>query len=198
MKFIIGLTGQSGSGKTTLYEKAIEMGFFVINCDDVVHSLYEKNEVVELLAAVFSNEIVEFGKINRAKLAQKAFSSQENTLLLNQTILPVIIKEIKAIIDNSDSDKIMLDAPTLFESGADKLCNATIGVLADKGKRLERIISRDNIENKAAALRLSAEKSDDFYAENCDFVIYNETTIDELKTKFEGLLKSILGGSKND
>lgn len=198
MKFIIGLTGQSGSGKTTLYEKAIEMGFFVINCDEVVHSLYEKREMAELLAGVFSKEIIKDGKINRAALAQKAFSNKENTMLLNQTVLPVIIEEIKAIIDNSNSEKIMLDAPTLFESGADKLCNATIGVLADKKKRLERIISRDNIESKAADLRLSAEKSNDFYVENCDFVIYNETTIDELKSKFEGLLKSILGGSKND
>lgn len=197
MKTIIGLTGPSGSGKTSLYSSAKDSGFFVINCDEVAHKLYERDSVAELLSSVFGEDILQNGKVDRVALAKKVFAEKSSIELLNKTVLPLIIEEIKVKIDNSAQDKILLDAPTLFESGADKMCCKTVGVLADRSIRLERIILRDGIESEAAQRRISAEKSDDFYIQNCDFVIYNNGSTDELINNFEEVLKNILGGSNN-
>lgn len=197
MKTIIGITGPSGSGKTTLHAAAEKLGFFVINCDAVVHKLYEKDTTIKLLSSIFGEDILSQGKINRPTLAKKAFADKASTELLNKTVLPIIIEEIKVTIDNSGKDKILLDAPTLFESGADKMCCKTIGVLADRSVRMERIISRDNIEPSSAKNRMSAEKDEEFYLKNCDFVIFNNGSIDELIDSFEKILKDITGGINN-
>ena len=55
---------------------------------------------------------------------------------------------------------VTIDAPVLFESGFDKMCDITVAVVAPYEKKLERIISRDKItkENlKKASVQELAE-----------------------------------------
>ena len=48
----------------------------------------------------------------------------------------------------------VLDAPQLFESGADALCAYTLAVTAPEDTRLARIMERDGIDRAAAQLRM--------------------------------------------
>ena len=96
----------------------------------------------------------------------------------------MVLKEI-------DCDKALLDAPTLFESGIDKICYKTVAVLSDKEIRLKRILARDNITTEQALLRINAGKNDDFYKEKCDFVIYNNADENTFMDDFLNLLKEI-------
>ena len=130
-------------------------------------------------------------KIDRKKLAAKAFSTKENTELLNKTTLPFITNEINSIIERAESEYIMLDAPTLYESGADKLCSFVVALLAGEEIRKARIIERDNITEEAAELRLSAAKKDEFYISRANKVIYNNGSIEEYKQSFKAILEEI-------
>ena len=121
-------------------------------------------------------------------MAQKAFASVDSTKLLNKTIFPYITKLVeKEII----GDKVLLDAPTLFESGIDSLCDKTIAVLADRDIRLSRILARDNIAKDAALLRINAGKMDEFYKQRADYIIYNNSNEAEFVSSFSEIIKSI-------
>lgn len=187
---IIGLTGPTGAGKSSLTPIAESLGFKVIDCDKIARKATEKDtESLNAVVKVFGQDILESdGTLNRKALAEKAFATREKTELLNKTIFPFITELVKKEIN---CDKIFLDAPTLFESGINAMCNVTVVVLAQKEIRLERIMARDSINEEAAMLRINAGKSDDFYLENADFVIYNNGDNEVFTKEFTEILTKI-------
>ncbi len=190
MKFVLGLTGQTGAGKSSLKVVAEKHDYDVVDCDKIAREVTDrKGPALALLCEAFSESILNpDGTLNRAALAEVAFNSRENTEKLNKTVLPFIVREISERIKLSARSKILLDAPTLFESGMNKICNKTVGVIAKKAIRKERIIARDNLTEEAAERRISAGKSDSFFKENCDFVIENNSSIEEFEKNFENII----------
>ena len=190
---IIGLTGQTGAGKSTVCAFLSKMPFCIIDCDKVAREVTEKgSELVFKLADAFGSDIVSNdGTLNRRLLAERAFETPQKTELLNSITHPAILSAIKAKIAASGSENIILDAPTLFESGADKLCDRIIAVLCDENKRKDRIISRDNLSLEQARLRLSRAKSNEFFTERADCVIYNDGTLKELEENVLDALNQI-------
>ena len=190
MKKIIGLTGPTGAGKSSACAICKELGIKHIDCDIIARKAPEKGEE-GLLAVVkaFGEDILNAdGTLNRKALAEKAFKDADSTDLLNITLLPIILK---MVLNEIDCDRVLLDAPTLFESGVNEICHKTVAVLADREIRLKRILSRDNITTEQALLRINAGKTDDFYKEKCDFVIYNNADEHTFKNDFLNLLKEI-------
>jgi len=183
MSIVIGLTGPTGSGKSSASKTAATLGFKVVDCDKLARVAVEKEtDGLADLVSVFGSEILnEDGTLNRKELAKKAFSTKENTDLLNKTLLPHIAELVKKEIN---TERVLLDAPTLFESGINSMCNATVAVLADKDIRLDRICKRDSIDKEAALLRINAGKTDDFYLNNADFIIYNNKNEEDFKKEF--------------
>lgn len=198
MKFVVGLTGQTGAGKSSLWSTATKNGFLVIDCDAVAHEVQQRESVKRALCDAFGADILSNdGRLDRRALASKAFETKDKTELLNKTVLPFIVADIEKRIDEAENDYILLDAPTLFESGADSMCQVVIGVIADEQKRIDRIIKRDMLTDLQAKSRVAAGKSDEFYKEKCDYVLSNNVSVDEFINNFEILIKDILGGKKN-
>ena len=178
-KFIVGLTGPTGSGKSTAREVAAELGFFCIDADKVARDATAKGSpLLPILKKEFGDILNPDGSLNRGELAKKAFCNKESTERLNSIMLPHIVGLIEDIIKCSESNLILLDAPTLFESGANKICQKTVGVVADENIRLNRIMARDNLLEDAAKLRISAGKPQSFYEENCNYILTNNATAD--------------------
>ena len=187
---IVGLTGPTGAGKSSAAVLCAKLGVKHIDCDIIARKATEKGQDgLNAVVTVFGDDILNTdGTLNRKALAEKAFKNAESTELLNKTLLPIIKK---MVLTEIDCDKVLLDAPTLFESGIDEICSKTVAVLADKEIRLNRILARDNITTEQALLRINAGKSDDFYKEKCDFVIYNNTDENTFDMDFLNLLKEI-------
>ena len=193
MSYILGLTGPTGAGKSVLSKKASEMGFYVIDCDKTARKAVENKECLEALVLNFGKDILdENGRLIRAKLAEKAFASPDKTELLNCVIFPFITELILDEIRTSNKEKILLDAPTLYESGIDSICGSVLAVLADKELRQKRIIGRDKIEIDSAQLRIGAGKSDQYYKERTPYILYNNGDKKKLYDEFISILNTIL------
>ena len=192
MSIIIGLTGPTGSGKSTASKEASNLGFKVVDCDKLARKAVEKGTAgLESLCEVFGTEILDLnGALNRKALANIAFSTKENTELLNKTLLPHIVL---LVTEEANSDKVLLDAPTLYESGINSMCNSTVAVLADKKLRLERICKRDGIDEESAMLRINAGKPDDFYKENAEYIVYNNENAEDFINDFNKIISEIMG-----
>ena len=196
MSFVIGLTGPTGAGKSSATAVAENLGFKIVDCDKLARVAVEKGNAGHgALVMAFGSEILNReGEINRKKLAEIAFSTPENTELLNKTLLPIIMLLVKQEID---CDLVLLDAPTLFESGADSLCDEVIAVISDEKTRLARIMARDDIDEDAARLRMSAGKPDEFYMEKTDNIVYNDCEISVFNLKMEKLINKLMEEYKN-
>ena len=187
---IIGLTGPTGAGKSSLKTVAENLGYKVIDCDITARKAVEKGtKGLMALVNTFGEDILfSDGSLNRKALAQKAFSTPQNTELLNKILLPFITE---LVLKECEGDKVLLDAPTLFESGLNAKCTATVGVLADRETRIERIKNRDNLSEVEALIRINAGKTDEFYKENSDYIIYNNGDTKEFQKEFEVILSKI-------
>ena len=191
MSFVVGLTGPTGAGKSSVTAVAENLGFKIVDCDKLSRVAVEKgSEGLLAVLDAFGDEVLNDDKtLNRAVLAQKAFSTPENTELLNKTLLPYIMTLVKAELD---CDLVLLDAPTLFESGADSLCDEVIAVISDEKTRLARIMERDNIDEEAALLRINAGKPDEFYIEKTNNIVYNDCELSVLNLKIQKLLTKLM------
>lgn len=174
---ILGITGSSGAGKSTFCKFLSEKEEFkVIDADKVSKELaVPGNEYLDAIKNTFGEEILlEDGNLNRKLLASKIYNNKEEQEKLNSLTVKYILKEIysrmKKIIDPKVK-YIAVDAPLLFETGFDKVCDYVVSLIADKDLQIERICQRDNIDYETAVSRLNSQKSDSFYTENADFVI---------------------------
>ena len=196
MSIIIGLTGPTGAGKSTAAAAAKDFGLQVIDCDKSARAATEKGtDGLKALVAAFGKEILlPDGSLNRKALAAAAFASPKKTELLNKTILPHIVKLVLA---EAEGKNVLLDAPTLFESGLNSACTAVIAVSADVKIRKERIIKRDGLSPDAAILRINAGKTDEYYKQKADYFLYNNSDEKAFYKRFSDILKNIIGGNIN-
>ena len=192
---IIGLTGPSGSGKTTLCDIAQELNIKSIDADRVYHALLIPpspclDEIVESFGdAVLSND----GSLDRAALGRLVFgdASGEKLSLLNRTTHKYVKARFRELLSKYDKDGekvVIVDAPTLFESGFDSECSITVALLANGDLRRERIIARDSLSGERADARLSAQKPDDFFIERADYTLYNNGDSGSLSEAFRRIL----------
>ena len=182
---IIGLTGPSGTGKTTISDIAANFGYAIIDCDKVAREVTENPDLLAALENEFK-EVVINGVLDRRALAQKAFATKEATEKLNGIMLPVISKAIDKKIkklEKAGAEHLLLDAPTLYESGEDKRCDAVIAVLASEKIRAERIKKRDNLTPEQLESRLQAAKPDDFYKNRTKYIICNNGNLSDLESE---------------
>lgn len=181
---IVGLTGQTGAGKSTVSKVFAEKGFAVINADYTARIIVEKGKpALKEITDTFGLSVINpDGTLNRKKLGSIVFSDNEKLQLLNNIMYPAITTEIKNQIEyyNSQGKKfILLDAPTLFESNADKLCDIIISVIADYDIRKKRIIIRDGITPQQADDRINSQHSQNFFIRNSDYYIKNNDSIEK-------------------
>lgn len=178
---IIGLTGPTGAGKGTFSQIAVRaFGAEHIDTDKIARQVVEPGSAgLVALVGYFGNGILRAdGSLDRKKLAAIVFSDRRKLAALNGITHPLVEKEVeKRLADARERlcPFAVIDAPLLFESGEDKLCDVTVGILADEQTRLLRILARDGIDREAAEKRLSAAKSNEYFRERCGYILENDS-----------------------
>lgn len=195
---VIGLTGQTGAGKTTVSDYLRENGVTVIDADQVARRVVEQGSAcIADIALEFGCEYINMdGTLNRRKMARTVFGDKGKLKKLNSLMFPYIIEEIRgelARLKEEQGGLIVLDAPTLFESGADKECDYVVSVTAAAPERERRIIARDGLSQEEARERIAAQHDEDYYKSRSWWVLENNGSADSLKNEVSALLATLEG-----
>ena len=196
-RIVLGLTGGTGAGKTSALNAIRELGGEIIDCDAVYHEMLDHDqELRNTINATFPGVFGPDGKLNRKKLGQEVFAKKERLDKLNAIVFRFLIPELERRLDSIPDGLYAIDAINLIESGLDRLCDRTIAVTAPTELRVRRIMARDNITEQYARLRISAQKSDEFYRGKCDLELNNgaetaEAFQREAKLFFARLVESL-------
>lgn len=187
---IIGITGASGAGKSIASEIFNENGFYVIDLDKTAHGIYETSKkCVDEVAEAFGKNILDAdGKIVRKRLGEIVFADKEKLNILNKITHKYILEEVYAEMDGREN--VILDAPLLFETGLNKKCDITLGILSADSLKSARIEKRDSVSEIYAKNRLARQNGDGFFEKNCTFCIRNDGSIDEFKDKIRLFIKN--------
>lgn len=190
---VIGITGGTGCGKTTaLNSLEEEEGALIIDCDAVYHRLLDTSkdmidEIRENFPEAFSD-----GEFSRQDLGFIVFTNAEALETLNCITHKYIIWEVKQLLREfvmMGGKVAALDAVELISSGLSKLCDFTIGIMAGDKARISRIMDRDHIDMRYAAMRVNAQRPMSYYEKNCDYVLVNDSSKEIFIDKFKNLIK---------
>lgn len=192
---IIGITGPSGVGKTTALTSLASLGALVLDCDAVYHELL-KNDA-ELLASLEEAYpgTVRDGRLDRVALGKIVFADPEKLALLNRITHHFVSREVdKRLRDFAmeGGELAAIDAVELISAGIAERCDAVVGVLSEREKRIERIMRRDGISREAAEKRVDAQKPDEYYKENCTHILLNNADAARFSADCRALFKEIL------
>lgn len=191
--FVLGITGPTGSGKSAVCALLCHEGFVLIDTDRIARQVMEPpSRLLPQLKEAFGPGVLRAdGSLDRKALASRAFATREGADLLNSLTHPAIIKEVSRRIEELSRQgypRVLVDAPLLYESGGDRLCDRVLAVIADDETRLARIMQRDHLSKEEALARMGAQMSCAEYAEKADFVIQNDQGEAELARSVQRLL----------
>ncbi len=191
---LVGLTGTTGAGKSKVAEFFENNGYAIIDADSLAREIMDNSLVLYSLCEAFGEDVVTDGVLNRKLLAQRAFVNKEKTQLLNSITHPFISElfaERLELLQKDGCSKILFDAPQLFESKLNTLCDVVVSVLADNDIRIKRIVQRDNITEEQANERIAVQYDNEFFRINSDYVIENNSTLEKLKLETQFVIDNI-------
>lgn len=145
MTFVLGLTGSIGMGKSTTARIFRAAGIPVWDADAVVHSLYAAEGAAVAPLSKLCPEALIDGAIDRAAL--KAWIAREPGALrqIEGIVHPLVARDRAAFLAqhrHAGSRLVVLDIPLLFESGAERLCDAVLVVTVDADIQKARVLER--------------------------------------------------------
>ena len=197
---VLGLTGPSGGGKTSALKHIESLGGLVIDCDALYHGILERSsEMIAELDEAFPGMVVN-GELDRKKLGVLVFTDYDALDKLNDITHKYILLEVKQSLRNwamNGGKLAAIDAVELISSGLDDMCSACIAVLADEEIRIHRIMERDSIDRTHAEMRSDAQKEDDYYRENCHFVVENNGSKDEFIHKISLIIQEVTNNGRS-
>ncbi|KAF2955874.1 dephospho-CoA kinase [Marinitoga sp. 38H-ov] len=175
---VIGITGYAGSGKSTIAKILKNLGYYIIDLDEVGHLLLKDKKIIERLVDLFGKNILKNNQINRNSLAQIVFSSNEKLELLNSLLHPKIKQYVINEINNSQEDIIFIDGALIEKIGLDEICDYIILIDSPEDLRLKRLINYRGLSYEKAKNILNSQKDLSF---TYDFKIINDGSLERIK-----------------
>ena len=195
----VALTGGIGSGKSSAAEIFAALGAVVVDSDEIARKVLDRESVgFGEVVAVFGDQILSAGEIDRKKLGQLVFSDPKERKKLEQITHPLIRKEFERIIKNVPENSIVINQiPLLAESKYDYKFDYVIAISAPIEVRKNRLLER-GMKSYEIEQRLAAQASDADRAKIANEVIENASDLSQLTTNVEKVWRKLLAlQSKN-
>jgi dephospho-CoA kinase len=181
---LVGLTGGIGSGKSTVAALLRQRGAVVVDADVIARQVVEpKTPALAALVDRFGEQILDSnGKLDRAKLAELAFATEESRRALEAITHPAINEEFTRQMLTAPPDAIVIcDVPLLAESDQARNRGYPVVIVVESPieVRLDRLEQR-GITREDAWRRISAQASDEERRELATILIDNSGDLSAL------------------
>ena len=184
----VAIVGNIASGKSTVENIIREKGYVVYDSDKISHDILAGSFAVRKMFA--DDDILTDGQIDRKKLAKIVFNDKEKMKLLELILHPQIVTELLKIFQGEEKI-IFVSVPQLFEANFQTLFDKIIFINADENIRLERLMRRNNMSEEDALKRITAQVKAEEKIPKSDFVIENNSSVENLKEQIENVLSNI-------
>ena len=195
MKRVIGITGGIASGKSNVCKVIKELGYPVIDCDEITRRNYEINgKIYKVVLERFGNEfLLDDGNINRKKLGKLVFTNSSAKMLLNSITHPIIKQELLTEIAKYSDGLVFVEIPLLYEAKFETLCDKIICVFLSQKYQVERLMEREGIDEDYALQKIHSQM--DLYMKKslADYVINSKGSFDETKEQVIDIINNIKG-----
>ncbi len=193
---LFGLTGGIASGKSTVARIFAERGVPVVDADRIARDVVlPGSPTLAALIATFGPTILgPDGNLDRKELARLAFADGEKTRAMNAIVHPAIAEASRAAfaaLAAAGTKIACYDAALIVENGLTEAFRPLVVVTAPEGTQLARATARDNADPAEVRQRMAAQLPLASKAKVADYVIANDGTLDELRTKANGVLDRI-------
>ena len=192
---IIGLTGGIGSGKSVVGNFFTELGIDVIDADLISRNILDTNKKArKLFVKSFGNEFIDKkGNVNREQLRTTIFDDKEKKMSLESIIHPLVRKEIINFTEQSKSIYKIVMVPLIYETQSSNFYEKIIVIDCDEQEQIERASKRDgkSKENILSIIKTQASRNE--RNSIADFIILNDSSIEDLRLKVIQVHQKLLG-----
>ncbi len=198
-KIKVGITGGIGTGKTTLCEIIKSKGYTVLSADDIAKEIMANDSSVkDLIKSEFGNEAYIDEKINTKFLADKVFTDEQNIMIINSIVHPPTISKMEEEMNTTlQNDKLVFaESALIFEAEFEAIFDYIILVTANEENKIKRVMQNKKLSRDEVIKRIANQMPDDEKRKGSDFVIENNSSLDEFKTKAGfvlSLIENIVG-----
>ena len=157
----VALTGGIASGKSQVSALLENHGCFIIDLDVIAREVVEPgtaglNELIENFGnSILSND----GTLNRKYLRDQLFKKGRNRALIEQVLHPKILQKMKAAMDACTQGIVIVVVPLLVEKKLWKPFDRAIVVDCEVDNQINRLMTRENIDQSKAEAMLLAQAS---------------------------------------
>jgi dephospho-CoA kinase len=199
----IGLTGGIGSGKSEAARVLAQLGARIVTADDLARDLVIPGSVVlDALVGEFGDEILSTdGRLDRTRLAEVAFASEDALARLNAATHPPLVNAIRATIERvekaGESDVLVVEAALLAEWDILGLFDIVLVIDAPFKTRFDRLAGA-GLSKDVAEARMRAQLPRERLLEAADVIIENDGSIEELGARIKQFWTEFVSGERSD
>lgn len=179
----IVITGGIACGKTLFCTYLSELGFDILDCDDVVHDLQAQGgAAVAPIRELFGSEVIfADGSVDRKKLGGIVFANERLRHQLNAIVHPLVEERVEAWWNGKHNGIPVVVIPLLFELGWASRYNCIVTLISDEKVQIERLVKKRKLTVQDAEKRLASQLPVSVKAERSDIVVINNGSAAALK-----------------
>lgn len=180
--FKVGLTGGLASGKSEALRAFAACGAWTLSLDEVAHALSRKGRPAwRGVVRAFGKGVLDpRGELDRAALAEKAFSRPGLLERLEKATHPHILREMRRRLQACRRPVAVVDVPLLFEKDLQSGFDASVLVAAPARLRLQRAVRR-GMRRADARRRMGAQFPQSRKQKLADAVLENAGSLADLR-----------------
>ena len=171
---IVGLTGGIGSGKTTLLKYFESLGVPVYIADKEAKALMNRSKVIKRkLINLFGTLAYKDGVLNKPYLASQIFNDKTLLKKMNAIVHPKVKAHFHRWLKKQNAPYILKEVAIIFENNLENQYDYIITVVADKDKRIQRVLKRDHTTKEKVNAIINNQTSDEEKMKKSTFTITN-------------------------